>query len=373
MLHKLWVRNLIIVGALILLVVMMLLFEKVVTPVAIALVIGYVGDPLIDKLEEWKISRTWGIVILIVVLSLGLGGIMIYVIPKLVSQISDLTANLSVYYERLENMLSVELKEYKAQHQEEYEQYKEAAMAWLQENAGVLARNVAGSLATSFQSVGNFIANILSLVIIPVLAFYFMRDFDILKYQALDLIPVKRKQYVLELFRELDQALGSFIKGQLLIATILSIIYTIGLAIAGCPAFLLIGLLAGFSNLIPYLGIAMGLVPAVLLTYLSGNPMWQVILSGATFLIGQMLEGMVITPKIMGDTVGMHPVVVMVALMIGGTYFGFVGMILALPVCAVAMVLMRRAYKYYVNSLLYHEGELSLDKADDPPQAPEGV
>ena len=101
----------------------------------------------------------------------------------------------------------------------------------------------------------------------------------------------------------------------------------------------------------------MGVIPAVLLTYLTGNPLWQVIVSGLTFVVGQMLEGMVITPKVVGESVGLHPVVVMIALMIGGGYFGFVGMILALPACAVVMVLARRAYSYYISSVLYHEEE----------------
>ena len=162
--------------------------------------------------------------------------------------------------------------------------------------------------------------------------------------------------------------MSNFIKGQLLVALILSVIYSIGLLIAGCPAALLIGLIAGFANLIPYLGIAVGFVPAVLLTYLSGNPLWQIIFAAVTFVIGQMLEGMVITPKVVGESIGLHPVVVLVGLMIGGTYFGFIGMILALPVTAIVMVLLRRAYNFYTKSLLYDNPNEPAEAAPPPSQ-----
>lgn len=355
MLNKIWFRNLIIALTFLISITLLFVMHQVTVPIVIALAIGYLGDPIIDKMEEWKISRTMGIVILIFVMMMATAGLFIYVVPKLFTQLRDLISTLPQYWDKLQESLLPHLQTLISEHQEEVDNAKEAGIAWLQENGGKLLANVTNSLAQSFKSVGSFIANIVSLVIIPVLAFYFLRDFDIMKAKALELIPQKRQPYIAALFGELDQALGNFLKGQLLVALILSIIYSIGLTIAGCPASLLIGLIAGFSNLIPYLGIALGFLPAVLLTYLTGNPMWQVIVAALTFVLGQMLEGMVITPKIVGESVGLHPVVVMVALMIGGGYFGFVGMVLALPVCAVLMVLLRRSYRYYLNSVLYHE------------------
>ena len=368
--EKPWVRNLAI--GLILLVVLALLLSmrNVLAPLLIALAIAYVGDPVIDKFEEWKISRTWGIVILIfgfVLVILGLG---FYLVPKMIYQLEELTRKLPDYWNTLRDKFLPQLQSYAQTHETEIEQYKETAIAWLQENAGMLLKNVTTGLASSFKSIGAFLANILGLVIIPVLAFYFLRDFDIMTAKMTKLIPPKRKPFVVGLFKELDEVLGNFIKGQLLVALILSIIYSIGLTIANCPAALLIGIIAGFSNLVPYLGIALGLVPAVLLTYLSGNPLWQVILAPTTFVVGQMLEGMVITPKVVGDSVGLHPAVVMIALMVGGTYFGIIGMILALPTTAVLMVLLKRTYNTYVNSILYHEGEIALpDEAPKPENA----
>ena len=366
MIHKVWVRNTIIAALVIFFIFLAVVMRAVLAPVFVALAIAYIGDPVIDRFERWKISRTWGIVILIAIITLLLTGLSLYLIPQLMKELQALSAKLPGYWEKLRDLLLPQLQTYAEEHREEVENWKNNALAWLQENAGLLLKSLTSGLATSFRSIGAFFGNLLSLLIIPVLAFYLLRDFDIMTAKMVDLIPIKRRKFVVHLFRDLDRALGNFIKGQLLVAMILSVIYSIGLTIAGCPASLLIGIIAGFANLIPYLGIALGIVPAVLLTYLSGNPTWQILLSGLTFVIGQMLEGMVITPKVVGESVGLHPVVVMVGLTIGGTYFGFVGMILALPTTAVVMVLLRRLYLYYIGSILYHDGE-SLSGTDPLP------
>ena len=356
-LKKSWVRDLVIFLIVILVSAIMISMRGVLAPVFLALAIAYVGDPVIDRLEAWKISRTWGIVILILAILLIMGGLTAYLLPRLVIQIQELAHKLPLYWKQLEAQLLPQLETYMRDHPDQVADFKNSALAWLQENSGILVKNVSTGLARSFKSVGAFLSNVLSLIIIPVLAFYLLRDFDIMKENAVKLIPVRQRNFVVDLFKELDQALGSFIKGQLLVALILSVIYSVGLTIAGCPGSLLIGILAGFANLVPYLGLALGLIPALLLTYLSGNPLWQVILAGMTFVFGQLLEGMVITPKVVGESVGLHPVLVLVALAIGGTYFGIVGMILALPVCAVSMVLARRLHRTYLRSPLYDDEE----------------
>lgn len=363
MLNKIWVRNLIIAAGVLAAIIVTFSLRNALAPVFIALAIAYVGDPIIDKFESWKISRTWGIIILIIIFLLASAGLALYLIPKLIYQVSELADKLPDYWKQLKDRFLPQWETYAQTHSEEITQYRESAIAWVQENAGILAKNISTGLATSFKSIGAFLANIVGLLIIPVLAFYLLRDFDIMKEKIANLIPIKRKAYIIGLFTELDEALENFIQGQLLVALILSVIYSVGLTIAGCPGSLLIGILAGFANLVPYLGIAIGLVPAILLTYLTGNPAWQVILAGLTFVIGQLLEGMLITPKVVGESVGLHPALVLIALMVGGSYFGLVGMILALPTCAVLMVFAKRGYAYYVGSILYHEEDEPRDQS----------
>jgi len=351
MLQKPWVRNSLIAGIVLFLLITIFSLKQVVAPVFVALTIAYIGDPVIDWFERHRISRTWGIVILIALFCLLLLGFALYLIPLLIREAASLAEAMPRYWERLNEFIRPQIEG----HEEDVAAITEKVLVWAEENAGVLANYLSNVLIASFRSMGSLVSSLLALVIIPVLAFYLLRDFDIMTGRAKLLIPLDKRELIVGLFAELHQALSNFIKGQLLVAIILSIIYSVGLMIAGCPAALLIGVIAGFANLIPYLGIALGFIPAVLITYLSGNPLWQVIVAGMTFVVGQMLEGMVITPKVVGESVGLHPVVVMVGLMIGGTYFGFVGMILALPMTAVAMVLLRRVYYYYTSSRLYND------------------
>ncbi len=356
MFQKRWFRNAVIGEIVVVTLYLLYATSSVLAPVFIALAIAYGLDPVIDRFERWNISRTWGIMLLCLLMVMVLTGLSLYLVPLLIHQLHALTDAVPAYWERATAGFKPFLKEYIDTHPNEIEEAKASMLLWLKENAAMLSRSILAGLATSFKSIGNFFGNLLGLVIIPVFAFYLLRDFDLFLDNLTRLIPVKHKEWVLNLADELNTTMRNFIKGQLLVAMMLAFIYTIGLWICGCPGFLLIGVIAGFANLIPYLGLALGLLPALLLTYLSGNPTWQIIGAGLTFVVGQMLEGMVITPKVVGESVGLHPAVVLIGLTLGGTYFGFVGMILAVPGTAVLMVLVRRAQGLYLDSVLYHDG-----------------
>lgn len=363
MLRKAWFRNSVIASAILVSILVLVVLRHVLAPVFMALTLAYILDPVVDQMEERNIPRTTGIFIIVTALLLVMTGLALYLIPMIIDQIVGLSRwldNLDSFWDRLREQYMPQLQQYMEENPEQVADWRQSAIDSLKANANALLSGILEGLSGTFRSIGQFLSSMLSLILVPVLAFYLLRDFDIMTERVRLLIPVKRREVVVSFVREMDQALGNFIKGQLLVALILSIIYTIGLWIAGTPGFLLIGIVAGFANLVPYLGIAVGFIPAVLLTYATGNPLWQIIVSAATFVVGQTLEGMVITPKIVGDSVGLHPVLVMVALMIGGAYFGLTGMILALPVSAVLIVVLKRGYNYYVHSYLYHE-----DEADD--------
>lgn len=357
MLRKPWVRVTAMVGLVFIGVLLVFSIRQVMVPVFIALAFAYIFDPVIDLFEKWKIPRSLGICILILLMVLGMTGFALYLIPKIISQLNDLKERLPDYISKLNDQLMPQVEAFRIEHAAEYEQ----GMDWLMEqgkkHGATLISSISAGIAASFKSIGSFLAGVVGLVVVPVLTFYLLRDFDRMKEKAVDLIPPKRRESVVSFFSDLDKALSGFIKGQLIVAVILSIIYTIGLAIVGCPAPLLIGLLAGFANLVPYLGLAVGLVPALLLTYLSGQGWVMTAGAGLTFIVGQMLEGMVITPKVVGESVGLHPVVVMLALMVGGSYFGLVGMILALPTAAILVVVVKRLHNLYTKSILFHEDD----------------
>jgi len=352
-LQKNWVRYSIFALSFILGIAILLSIREVATPIFLALVIAYLGDPIIDQLEKWKISRTLGIIILLLLLTLLGTAFLIYVIPKFINQINDLSEALPTYIAKQKAEFWPEINKFYQNHKQEVDD----AIIWLKEqakeNGSLFAKSIGISIVSSFKSVGSFIAGLLGWVVVPVFAFYLLRDFDIMREKIMDLFPLDKKEKMIDLFTELHVTLMKFIKGQFLVALILAIIYSVGLTLSGCPASLLIGLLAGIANFVPYLGFAIGFGPAIFLTYLSGGGVPGMIGVSLTFIIGQMLEGMVITPKVVGESVGLHPVLVMIAIMLGGTYFGISGMILALPAAAVLLVFIKRSHKQYLISPLF--------------------
>ena len=181
-------------------------------------------------------------------------------------------------------------------------------------------------------TVSNFISLIIiaiNVLIIPVALFYLLRDFDKIKTTIKDYLPPAKKDEIIERIREIDTVLGAFIRGQLTVSVILAVIYCIGLLILGVPMGLLIGLVAGLANIVPYLGLVVGLLPALLMAFLQFRDINHLIGVLLVFGIAQFLEGYFITPKVVGEKVGLHPVVIMIAVLVGAKFFGFIGILLA--------------------------------------------
>ncbi len=225
MLEKRWVRNSAIAGLALLCLLLIVSLKQVLAPVFVALTIAYIGDPVIDWFEARKISRTAGIVILISLFVLMCVGFSLYLTPRLVGEITDLVQAMPGYWARFNEWIRPHIEG----HEAEVTEYTEKAIAWAEENAGVLAQHTTDVLITSLKSMGSFLSSLLGLIIIPVLAFYLLRDFDIMTGQAQKLIPIDKRDLVVDLFSELHLALINFIKGQLLVALILTVIYSNGL------------------------------------------------------------------------------------------------------------------------------------------------
>ncbi|MCH7822465.1 MAG: AI-2E family transporter, partial [Proteobacteria bacterium] len=207
--------------------------------------------------------------------------------------------------------------------------------------------------ATVFRSVtksgGAVAAAVLSLFLIPILTFYMLRDWDSIMARLSALIPVRQRSIVVALARETDEVLGAFFRGQLLVMLALAVIYSIGLGIVGLEFAVAIGVVSGLVSFIPYLGFVFGIVLAALTVALEPNPLWQMVGVVVTFTVAQLIEGSILTPKLVGDRIGLHPVIIIFAIAAGGQLFGFFGILLALPAAAVLSVLVRFAYKRYLT------------------------
>ncbi|NNC55470.1 MAG: AI-2E family transporter, partial [Pseudomonadales bacterium] len=193
-----------------------------------------------------------------------------------------------------------------------------------------------------------------SVALVPVVTFYLLRDWDHLIGHIRDLLPRSSVDTVSRLALECDEVLGAFLRGQLLIMISLGIIYTVGLLVIGLDLALLVGLLAGTASVVPYLGAALGIITASVAAIVQFHDWIYLLPVAAVFAVGQLIESLFLTPVLVGDKIGLHPVAVIFAVLAGGQLFGFVGILLALPVAAVSMVLLRHAHHSYTKSVFYH-------------------
>jgi predicted PurR-regulated permease PerM len=228
-------------------------------------------------------------------------------------------------------------------------QLKKIAMQHWQKAGGIAATILASAKQSGFVMLA-FLANF---VLVPVVTFYLLRDWDELVGHIKSLIPRKYFDDVITLTRNSDEVLGAFLRGQITVMFCLGVIYSLGLWLVGIDLSLLIGMTAGAVSFVPYLGFIVGIVLAGIAAFLQFQEFLPLLWVALVFGVGQALEGMVLTPMLVGDKIGLHPVAVIFAVLAGGQLFGFFGVLLALPVAAVIMVLLRYTHERYMNSELY--------------------
>lgn len=328
------------------------LLSPILMPFLLAALFAYLGDPVVDRLEARKLSRTWSVVVVFSIMTLAMLVLVLFLAPMLVRQVEALASFLPRTVDWLQNsvlpfvggMLGVEtdalwdtdrLKTSLAQHWRE---------------AGSLAAQVLDSVSRSGLALLGWVAN---LVLIPVVTFYLLRDWDVLVERIRHVLPRGWEATVVRLARDSDAVLGAFLRGQLLVMLALGLVYASGLWMVGLDLALLIGVIAGLVSFVPYLGFIVGIVAATVAGWLQFHEFMPLLGVVAVFGVGQLLEGMWLTPKLVGDRIGLHPVAVIFAIMAGGQLFGFVGVLLALPVASVVMVLLRHAHQRYLDSELY--------------------
>ncbi|NIQ01470.1 MAG: AI-2E family transporter [Nitrospinaceae bacterium] len=327
--------------------------RRVMTPFFIAFALAYLLDPLVDRLEKWKLSRTMGVILLLILFFLiTLAGTAILV-PLFRVQAEHLAHNLPHYLTTLQDWARPLLQNIEWLEPGKIQEAMNEVMKKLGQLPVQLLGNLTEFLWSSLSSLFNAVLVAVNLFIIPVAMFYLLRDFDHINQKIANLVPPRLRESFVDMFREIDRVLSKFVRGQLMVATLMAALYSIGLFLCGTPMSLLLGVLAGYANLVPYLGLVFGFIPAALLTFLHFQEFGPILGVVAVFGVVQMLEGMVITPRVVGDQVGLHPVAIMLAVLIGAELFGLMGVFLAVPVAAVINVLMRRGVGWYKKSPAY--------------------
>ena len=331
--------------------VLVFLLRPILMPFVLSSALAYLGDPLVDKFEDRGLSRTFGVSVVFAFFTVLFVLIAILFIPAFAAQTADLVRGLPAAIEALQLQAIPLLAEHFGIQLETFDRARVQAL--LTENLAY-ARQLLG-LAVSWvtQSSGNAIALVTNLALVPVVTFYLLRDWDVLVAKIRDLLPRDIEPSVSLQAKEADEVLSAFIRGQLLVMAVLATIYCLGLWLAGLEYALLIGLLAGVVSFVPYLGGIVGIAVAGIAMWVQTGTPLDLLWVFAVFGVGQMVESMILTPLLVGDRIGLHPVAVIFSVLAGGQLFGFFGVLMALPVAAVVAVILRHAHDYYKYSEMY--------------------
>ena len=358
-------KRILIIGGLALFLWILYLLKPVVIPFIIAFFIAYLFSPLVDRLQKIGLPRWLSIGTVFIGIGVAVTMAFWYIVPLIWKQLVIARDSIpvginwinSTFLPWVSNTFNVEQMEIDTNHM------STIVMDYIQTNYSTdslqaMALRVAQS-GLNFIQVGG------TVVLIPIIAFYFLLDWRRMLDSLRRLIPRPYEKTTLEIATECHSVLGAFVKGQFLVMILLGIVYAVGLQLIGLDVGLIIGMIAGLASIIPYLGFAVGIVAAVIATLLQFGVDWmQLALVLVVFMIGQGVEGYVLQPFLLGDKIGLSPVAVVFAVLAGAQLAGFLGMLIALPVAAVIVVLLRHARDSYEKSQLY--GSRSVEIQTDP-------
>jgi predicted PurR-regulated permease PerM len=333
------------------------LLAPVLTPFVAAALLAYIGDPLADRLQTLRMPRTLAVVAVFVLTFLMLGLLVLLVGPLIRTQIGALLDALpdivmqveQVWLPNIAEILKLDIGE-------------DVGIGAFVERYGAMAGSWGTKVLLSVtQSGGAVAAAVLSLFLVPIITFYLLRDWDSILAHLGALIPREQRNTVVGLAKDTDEVLGAFLRGQLLVMLALAIIYSVGLGMVGLKFAIAIGVVSGLVSFVPYLGFVFGIGLASMTVVLEPEPLWRLVGVVATFSIAQFIEGSLLTPKLVGDRIGLHPVLIIFAVAAGGQLFGFFGILLALAAAAVLSVIVRFAYHRYLKE----HPEIVVDESID--------
>ena len=394
--ENVWIRALAILCALALFFALCYFLKGILISLFLAFTIAYIFDPAVDFISRRKfvftqkcVPRGLAVAILLTLVFLIMGGLLTYTVPKTVSGIQRVGTKLKEQYPKyqekveriieeygdtevgiflktklhIETIKEEKIKDGKSQEQEAKEvTTKESDDAKYRIPEPVLKMKkyvpqalnfVLGIVKNIFYSTFGFFGIVMNVVVFGVVMVYLLKDFDVTMSKGKELLPVSKKEKVSHIISKIDENLKAFFRGQMTVCVILSIIYGIGLTIIGIPMSFLLAILGGFGNMIPYVGIGFGLIPAIILAFIQFQDITHILLVGLVFGIGQFFEGTLITPKIVGTKLGLHPVAIILAILICGQILGFLGLLLAVPIASIVKVLIDEGIVKYKDTKLF--------------------
>lgn len=343
--QKLWV-TLSVIG----IAILLYLLKPVLTPFLVAALIAYLSDPLVNQLMRLKLPRALAVTMVFIVMMLVLVSLFVFLIPLLSRQLGIFINRLPEFLVWLQQVALPWINEHLKVNVSLDSQILKTMLTEHWQQAGDLAVTVWKTISQSGMAIIGWTTKLL---LIPVVTFYLLCDWQKVVKGIRELLPRRIEKVAVHLWQECDEVIGAFLRGQLLVMLALAVIYWIGLSVVGLDLSLLLGVLAGLLAIVPYLGLIVGVLVASIAALVQFHDLIHVVYVLIVFTIGHLIENFVLAPWFVGDRIGLHPVAVIFAILAGGHLFGFTGVLLALPVAAVLMVLIRHLKHHYVQSEIY--------------------
>ncbi|MDF2889715.1 MAG: hypothetical protein K0R80_82 [Clostridia bacterium] len=315
-----------------------LIVGSVLKPFIFSVILAYLLNPIVQVFEKRKIRRIYSVIIVYLIFIIVILVFALILIPRLIKDIKVLVVNLPYYSLKFQNMFEG--------FQETYinSNLPQGLKEVIDESIINLENLIMEALQSVLDSVVNIFSKILNIIIVPVIVFYLLKDAEYFRKQSLMLLPKRHRNKAILLFRDIDNAFGRFIRGQIIVAMFIGALTTTALTIIDVKYAVFLGLFAGIANVIPYFGPIIGIIPTVMFA-LFDSP-GKALYAAAAFILIQQIESGILTPKIIGESVGVHPVYVILSLFVGGKLMGIAGMILAVPVLVAIKLTVRHLLRY---------------------------
>ena len=322
--------------------------RAVAIPVMLGFSLAYLLHPAIDGLTARKVPRSLAILMIFFIFVTLLSLFLLFLIPAINTELHQFAARIPQYRVSLEERVLPWLADvYEVETKEDVRGIFVEYLDSLRQSAPRAMPAVGNFLKSAFTGTLSFIFALFSVMLIPVFAVYFAYDYPRIVERLKSLVPPRYKANVFRIVGRVDRAVASFVRGQLTVVTILAAMYSVGLSLVGIEMAVFIGVVAGFFNMVPYLGVFTGLILGLSMAFLNFTSWWVVLGVIAVFGIGNTIDAVLITPKIVGDRVGLRPVVVIISLLAFGQLFGFLGVLIAVPTTAALAVLLTEAADWW--------------------------
>lgn len=343
-------------------VALLYLFQPILLPFVTGMLLAYLLDPPVTRLTRVGVGRGWATLIVLLLFTIIVFGVLLMVLPLIQGQISDLIARLpdlvAALQERVQGLIALAQERFSPQ---DIQRLREAVGSQVGDMAKIVANLLAG-----IWSRGLALFNVLALIFItPLVAFYLLRDWPSIVASVDSTLPKRHAPTIRRLAAETDRLLAAYIRGVSAVCIILAIFYGTALSLVGLQFGLVVGVLAGLMSFVPFIGAIFGFIMSVGLALVQFDSLTWVAVVAGIFILGQAMEGNILQPLLVGRQVGMHPVWIIFALLAGGAVFGFVGVLLGVPIAVVLAVLLRFGVDRYRHSQIYLG-----DASGGPPAAP---